>query len=841
MKNESSIGQNFKFITYTIPQIKDENLSKVKIELETGTLIHTKNQNSKIASIVKPQTNLISSLNNIMANKNTSIKQETPLPEKSSSPHPSNKLNCDIRPNDISYYNVVKKEEDFDFNNIELPSLYKKNEFKQDSKVEMIKNQYSKPEIKFNQKKRKKEISVINYNILSEGDNRIGRWTKEEHRKFIDAICKFGNEWKKVQQYIKTRSSTQARSHAQKFFLRLKKKFNLSNKDSESSIAELAKLPEDIIINYIKECTNTDANINIEEKDRLLNVLVNFANFNKKSKRKISKHSKDREISNSIIKNLNEDNIYFTHQNLPFKNDFLNNEENHLSLNNYNPNLSEENEEEVENESIKVKKIFKITKIPKVNEDISPLINNKINMIVSSNKSNKNLKTSNCEKDFRLIKEESINYSEKNTLSVSFNIKNDNLNKTPVSPKLNSNLNLDQIKNAFNPVNPDANNNNFNYINIMTINLCQPNMVNGTENKQVATKHQLPMSTFLNLNGNCNDINSNQIKNQIQQLINQNLLNIKTNANSNSPKLNSNNMNVNNKVINNSMNQNNLNIHSNLNQPQNNCINFQMQNNLGNNIQFIKNALNNNNNNYNIINSAGNEFIQLNNTSNNKINIGKQISNNKVILNNNNYPNNFNNISFINNNNNSFSQSNQNGKYDEIKNYYHNFIKTNNYRDLINTNTSSNNIQNIIGQSPNIDVNNINLNLEKFLQKAKNQIKVPLDSKSLQSKTIQEFLIYQSIQNQVINSSNQKPNVSKPLSQNIKQGSTTNTIKLINPVIQNNYNSSPYVYDSFPYDTIKKEDEENDLTNPFNLNFIPTDSMGKKDDDFDEDFWNLNK
>ena len=102
-------------------------------------------------------------------------------------------------------------------------------------------------------------------------------------------------------------------------------------------------------------------------------------------------------------------------------------------------------------------------------------------------------------------------------------------------------------------------------------------------------------------------------------------------------------------------------------------------------------------------------------------------------------------------------------------------------------------------------------------------------------------MIYQSIQNQVINSSNQKPNVSKPLSQNIKQGSTTNTIKLINPVIQNNYNSSPYVYDSFPYDTIKKEDEENDLTNPFNLNFIPTDSMGKKDDDFDEDFWNLNK
>ena len=51
----------------------------------------------------------------------------------------------------------------------------------------------------------------------------IGRWTEEEHRKFIDGILEYGNEWKKVQQIIKTRSSTQARSHAQKFFLRVKK------------------------------------------------------------------------------------------------------------------------------------------------------------------------------------------------------------------------------------------------------------------------------------------------------------------------------------------------------------------------------------------------------------------------------------------------------------------------------------------------------------------------------------------------------------------------------------------------------------------------------------------
>jgi SHAQKYF class myb-like DNA-binding protein len=53
---------------------------------------------------------------------------------------------------------------------------------------------------------------------LNEGSKnfRTGRWTKEEHKKFLEAIELYGRDWKKVQGYVGTRTSTQARSHAQK-------------------------------------------------------------------------------------------------------------------------------------------------------------------------------------------------------------------------------------------------------------------------------------------------------------------------------------------------------------------------------------------------------------------------------------------------------------------------------------------------------------------------------------------------------------------------------------------------------------------------------------------------
>jgi SHAQKYF class myb-like DNA-binding protein len=43
--------------------------------------------------------------------------------------------------------------------------------------------------------------------------------------KFVEALKKFGKQWKKVEDYIQTRSGAQIRSHAQKYFLKIQKEY----------------------------------------------------------------------------------------------------------------------------------------------------------------------------------------------------------------------------------------------------------------------------------------------------------------------------------------------------------------------------------------------------------------------------------------------------------------------------------------------------------------------------------------------------------------------------------------------------------------------------------------
>jgi len=56
--------------------------------------------------------------------------------------------------------------------------------------------------------------------VKKEEKKRSGRWSKDECKRFDEALKLFGKKWKKVEAYIGTRSGTQVRSHAQKYFLK---------------------------------------------------------------------------------------------------------------------------------------------------------------------------------------------------------------------------------------------------------------------------------------------------------------------------------------------------------------------------------------------------------------------------------------------------------------------------------------------------------------------------------------------------------------------------------------------------------------------------------------------
>ena len=55
---------------------------------------------------------------------------------------------------------------------------------------------------------------IFPQNQKSENQFNNGRWSQEEHQKFIEALFIYGNDWKKVQKYIITRTATHSRSHA---------------------------------------------------------------------------------------------------------------------------------------------------------------------------------------------------------------------------------------------------------------------------------------------------------------------------------------------------------------------------------------------------------------------------------------------------------------------------------------------------------------------------------------------------------------------------------------------------------------------------------------------------
>ncbi|GLD94985.1 hypothetical protein PINS_up003610 [Pythium insidiosum] len=68
---------------------------------------------------------------------------------------------------------------------------------------------------------------------------RGGRWSADEHDRFLAGFRIHGHKWKRVQQVVRTRSVTQVRTHAQKYLLKLAK-LKAEKKQSGDEVAEMS-------------------------------------------------------------------------------------------------------------------------------------------------------------------------------------------------------------------------------------------------------------------------------------------------------------------------------------------------------------------------------------------------------------------------------------------------------------------------------------------------------------------------------------------------------------------------------------------------------------------------
>ena len=118
-----------------------------------------------------------------------------------------------------------------------------------------------------------------------------GKWTLKEHILFLQAIDRYGVNWKKIKKVIKTRTANQIRSHSLKFYKKIKrcKDEDLGIDFTLDSIHNMKD-----VINHIKS-VNTDFNV----VDILLYMSEKTYTNNKHSKKLIN-----------IEKEVNINNIY---------------------------------------------------------------------------------------------------------------------------------------------------------------------------------------------------------------------------------------------------------------------------------------------------------------------------------------------------------------------------------------------------------------------------------------------------------------------------------------------------------------------------------------------------
>ena len=217
----------------------------------------------------------------------------------------------------------------------------------------------------------------------------IGRWTRDEHKKFIEAIIKFGNNWKEVQEYVNTRTSTQARSHAQKFFEKIKKNNTLKFFDALSS-------------DYSENFTNTTilqlhkiyGNKSKNEINSIVNKFLLLEYDLPKKRRKMACNNiggvlrkKNNNLNNKKLNDITEENIEESYEeqnegdSKENKNNYDENDRNNNNYYNNNENMKNANNGiAMENNNLydynSILKLYNEQMRPKISEDMNKDYNN---------------------------------------------------------------------------------------------------------------------------------------------------------------------------------------------------------------------------------------------------------------------------------------------------------------------------------------------------------------------------------------------------------------------------------------------------------------------------------
>ena len=173
-----------------------------------------------------------------------------------------------------------------------------------------------------------------------------GRWSQEEQDRFLKGCYFFKNDWEKIKDYIKTRTIPQIRSHAQKYLIKICRKYSikLSKKKFSNRLSkhlDITKMPykgktnisnmsiyeKNILemFNYYKREIMQDDKILLDNNNNEFNNLnsrfgefnnsnninmnhndINFSNLNNTSQLEIMHNLAEKDIKKENIFDINE-------------------------------------------------------------------------------------------------------------------------------------------------------------------------------------------------------------------------------------------------------------------------------------------------------------------------------------------------------------------------------------------------------------------------------------------------------------------------------------------------------------------------------------------------------